>query len=87
MNNQSSSLGKKIPCTSKQPSGNSSCTPGHSLLPSGNSPCIGICKYNKADYCLGCKRNSDEISNWMSYSDAMRNAIMKDLESREIDGS
>ena len=50
------------------------------------SPCIGICKYNKQNFCVGCKRNSDEISNWINYSDAMRKAIMQDLKSRIING-
>ncbi len=50
------------------------------------SPCIDICKYNQQNFCLGCKRNSDEITNWASYSDAMREAIMQDLKDRKIDG-
>jgi predicted Fe-S protein YdhL (DUF1289 family) len=49
------------------------------------TPCLGICKYNKQNFCVGCKRNSDEITNWMSYSGVMRNAIMQDLENREIE--
>ncbi|WP_369176936.1 DUF1289 domain-containing protein [Candidatus Thiodubiliella endoseptemdiera] len=49
------------------------------------SPCIGICKYNKQNFCVGCKRNSDEISHWVNYSDAMRKAIMQDLKNRVID--
>jgi superfamily II DNA/RNA helicase len=31
------------------------------------TPCLNICKYNKQNFCVGCKRNSDEITNWMSY--------------------
>ncbi|MBT4123566.1 MAG: DUF1289 domain-containing protein, partial [Candidatus Ruthia sp.] len=27
------------------------------------SPCVDICKYNKNNYCVGCKRHSDEITN------------------------
>jgi len=49
------------------------------------SPCTGICKYNKDNYCLGCKRHSDEITNWINYSDEMRRAIMQDLKDRKID--
>ncbi len=49
------------------------------------SPCVGICKYNQKNFCLGCKRNSDEITNWGNYSDAMRKAIMQDLKDRKID--
>lgn len=49
------------------------------------SPCVGICKYNKDNYCIGCKRHSDEISNWINYSDEMREAILADLKERQID--
>ena len=49
------------------------------------SPCVDICKYNKNNYCVGCKRHSDEITGWINYSDSMREAIIKDLSSRNID--
>ena len=49
------------------------------------SPCVDICKDNKNNYCVGCKRHSDEISNWINYSDSMRKAIMQDLKGRNID--
>ncbi len=49
------------------------------------SPCVGICKYNKNNYCVGCKRHSDEISGWINYSDNVRKAIMQDLKDRTID--
>lgn len=49
------------------------------------SPCVGICKYNKANFCIGCKRHSDEITNWINYSKEMREAIIKDLIERKID--
>lgn len=49
------------------------------------TPCVGICKYNKNNYCVGCKRHSDEISGWINYSDDVRKAIMQDLKDRKID--
>ncbi|HAE73241.1 MAG TPA: DUF1289 domain-containing protein [Gammaproteobacteria bacterium] len=49
------------------------------------SPCVDICKYNKNNYCVGCKRHSDEITGWINYSDSMREAIIKDLSNRNID--
>jgi predicted Fe-S protein YdhL (DUF1289 family) len=49
------------------------------------TPCVSICKYNQQNFCLGCKRSSDEIRNWANYSSVMREAIMADLENREID--
>ncbi|SMN15870.1 hypothetical protein CRYPA_1837 [uncultured Candidatus Thioglobus sp.] len=63
----------------------SPCTPEHLLLPSGNSPCVGICKYNKSNYCVGCKRHSSEITGWINYSTEVRKAIMQDLKDRKID--
>jgi predicted Fe-S protein YdhL (DUF1289 family) len=48
------------------------------------SPCVGICKYNKNNYCVGCKRHSDEITGWTNYSDELIKAIMKDLNDRDI---
>ncbi|MDB3971966.1 MAG: DUF1289 domain-containing protein [Candidatus Thioglobus sp.] len=49
------------------------------------SPCIGICKYNKDRYCVGCKRHSDEITGWVNYSNDLKKAITKDLKDRTID--
>ena len=49
------------------------------------SPCVGICKYNKNNFCIGCKRHSDEITNWINHSDTMRQAIIQDLKDRKID--
>jgi predicted Fe-S protein YdhL (DUF1289 family) len=46
---------------------------------------VDICKYNKNNYCVGCKRHSDEITGWINYSDSMREAIIKDLSNRNID--
>ena len=59
-------------------------SPRTPLLPLGNSPCVSICKYNKQNFCVGCKRTSNEIRQWSNYSDEMREAIIKDLENREI---
>ncbi len=49
------------------------------------SPCVSICKYNKNDYCIGCKRHMNEIFDWFDYSEEMRMAIMQDLTDRDID--
>ena len=40
------------------------------------SPCIGICTLvnNK---CVGCTRKSDEISNWLFFTDHERKVITK----------
>ena len=39
------------------------------------SPCVSICKYNKNNFCVGCKRHMNEIFDWFDYSDEMRTAI------------
>ncbi len=49
------------------------------------SPCVSICKYNKNNYCVGCKRYMNEIFDWFDYSDEMRESIMSDLDNRDID--
>ena len=48
------------------------------------SPCISVCKYNKNNYCVGCKRHMTEIFDWLDYTDTMKDAILKDIESRDI---
>ena len=32
------------------------------------SPCVGVCQYNDEDYCSGCFRTSEEISEWSMMS-------------------
>ena len=49
-----------------------------------DNPCMGICEYNKENYCIGCKRHMNEIFDWLDYNEDMRIAIMKDLIDREI---
>lgn len=38
------------------------------------SPCIGICTV-VGNECIGCKRKSFEISNWLIYEEEERNKI------------
>ena len=40
------------------------------------SPCIGVCTLI-SNKCIGCLRTSDEINNWLYYSDKERNKITK----------
>ena len=41
------------------------------------SPCIGVCTVidNK---CIGCLRTSEEIKNWLYFSDEERNKITRE---------
>ena len=40
------------------------------------SPCIGICTLLNGE-CVGCKRTSSEISNWLFFDDDERHIITK----------
>jgi len=48
------------------------------------SPCVSVCKYNKLNFCIGCKRHMNEIFDWLDYTDDMKDAILKDLKTRNI---
>jgi predicted Fe-S protein YdhL (DUF1289 family) len=41
---------------------------------SDHSPCVGHCTYDDDDYCLSCRRHTDEISAWQDGDDALRAA-------------
>ena len=40
------------------------------------SPCIGVCTLVNSQ-CVGCFRTSDEIKNWLYFSDDERKVITK----------
>ena len=40
-----------------------------------NSPCFGVCTLEN-DICIGCHRTSEQITNWLSYTDKEREYIM-----------
>jgi len=48
------------------------------------SPCVRVCKLNKEDICIGCKRTREEIGQWMSYSSLQREIIIKKLKERIV---
>lgn len=45
------------------------------------TPCVHICKLSD-DVCVGCKRTTEEISNWFWYEDAKKLEIMELLKDR-----
>ncbi|MEE9427542.1 MAG: DUF1289 domain-containing protein [Paracoccaceae bacterium] len=48
-----------------------------------DSPCVNICVIHpEAKICVGCHRTADEISSWSIISQAERDRIRTDLESR-----
>lgn len=47
------------------------------------SPCVLICVIEeKSNLCLGCARTTQEISQWIDYSDETRWQIMAELQAR-----
>tara|TARA_B100000768_G_C11083497_1_gene291837 strand:- start:354 stop:596 length:243 start_codon:yes stop_codon:yes gene_type:complete len=48
------------------------------------SPCISVCKYNEKNFCVGCKRHMNEIFDWLDYPDDMKDAILEDIKTRNI---
>lgn len=46
------------------------------------SPCVGLCRLNDDDYCLGCYRHRNEIKDWGTRPDAEKQAILQQLPER-----
>lgn len=47
------------------------------------SPCIGVCELDETiGLCLGCGRTMAEISNWLRFDDAAREAVWRELPGR-----
>lgn len=42
------------------------------------TPCVSVCRLEDG-ICVGCKRTTEEITNWVKYSDEERKKIMKRL--------
>lgn len=47
--------------------------------PAACSPCVGVCRLDTADRCLGCGRSSREIAGWSIMSPAERAAVLERL--------
>jgi predicted Fe-S protein YdhL (DUF1289 family) len=43
------------------------------------TPCIGICRLDERGYCVGCRRNLDEIARWGTMSDTERLRCMREV--------
>ena len=49
------------------------------------SPCIDKCKLDQnKEYCVGCYRTSEEITNWQTYSDLKKRNILRILKYRRL---
>jgi predicted Fe-S protein YdhL (DUF1289 family) len=49
------------------------------------SPCIGVCRLDGNDVCLGCFRSRDEIARWTQMTDSERFLVMAALDERKKD--
>jgi predicted Fe-S protein YdhL (DUF1289 family) len=43
------------------------------------TPCIGICRLDATGYCVGCRRDVDEIMRWRDMDDAERERVMREV--------
>ena len=43
------------------------------------TPCIGTCRLDARGYCVGCRRNGEEIGRWRTMDDAERLRVMRDV--------
>ena len=49
-----------------------------------NSPCRKICKIDKEDgLCIGCYRNTREVSNWIYFSEDEKTKVLLELKKRK----
>ena len=48
------------------------------------SPCIGICRLDAQELCVGCRRTIDEIAEWSRASAARRDEILRALALRTV---
>ena len=46
------------------------------------SPCIGICRLDERQLCVGCRRSMDEIAEWPRASAARQLEILRELALR-----
>jgi len=43
------------------------------------TPCVSICR-QEGGRCVGCGRTTEEVTNWLNYTDDERKTIMERLE-------
>jgi predicted Fe-S protein YdhL (DUF1289 family) len=46
------------------------------------SPCKLICRYDDDGTCVGCRRNKEEIMNWIVYDDRQKLEVWKKIRMR-----
>ncbi len=55
---------------------------GRGLMPDKNSPCVRNCCLDEDDICLGCFRSIDEILQWGSAGEELRQQILSRVKER-----
>ena len=54
-----------------------------------HSPCVSVCSLETAsdgtEYCIGCKRTSEEVFSWLSYDEKTRKNLLKEIKERNYD--
>ncbi len=51
------------------------------------SPCKLICRYDEDEFCIGCRRNRQEITNWIIMTDNQKLEVYKKIKSRKAGNS
>lgn len=46
------------------------------------SPCVRICTLNNDSICIGCGRSTQEIKNWVTFSDEEKRNVKAQLKLR-----
>lgn len=51
------------------------------------SPCVNVCRLDAGTgWCVGCRRNLDEIAAWSRLDEAARRAVWQQLAQRRLPG-
>ena len=49
------------------------------------SPCIEVCKMDiENNYCLGCGRSINQLTNWTNYTEKEKNEIINNLKKMSL---
>jgi predicted Fe-S protein YdhL (DUF1289 family) len=47
------------------------------------SPCKLICRYDEDGLCVGCRRNKDEITDWINMTDQQKLEVYRKIKVRK----
>ena len=46
------------------------------------SPCISVCALDNNDMCIGCYRSTQEITDWIRYSEEKKRQVIVEVNAR-----